>query len=144
MPRRQVNSGSGCSHRSPLQRAFEPLAELPGGADRGQRPGDRGDANWRSRTRSLRRPRRATRRLAQKVVKKLRPHVRDHQVSVNIVSDVPETLADPRRIEQVLHNLIINATKYSPEGTPILVRVERRGSDVLVSIRDQGIGIPQE
>lgn len=83
-------------------------------------------------------------RLAQKVVKKLRPQIRDHQVSVNIVADVPETLADPRRIEQVLHNLIVNATKYSQEGTPILVRVERRGSEILVSVRDQGIGIPQE
>jgi signal transduction histidine kinase len=83
-------------------------------------------------------------RLAQKVVKKLRPHARDHQVSVNIVADVPETMADPRRIEQVLHNLIVNATKYSPEGTSILVRVERRGSDILVSVRDQGIGIPLE
>jgi len=53
-------------------------------------------------------------------------------------------MADPRRIEQVLHNLVVNAIKYSPEGTTVLVRVERRGPDVLVSVRDQGIGIPPE
>ncbi|HLZ10139.1 MAG TPA: ATP-binding protein [Chloroflexota bacterium] len=83
-------------------------------------------------------------RLAQKIVKKLRTQTRDHQVSVNVVADVPETLADPRRIEQVLHNLIGNALKYSQDGSPVQVRVERRGADVLVSVRDQGIGIPLE
>jgi signal transduction histidine kinase len=83
-------------------------------------------------------------RLAQRVAKKIRPDAKDHAVSVHVVADVPETLADPRRIEQVLHNLIVNATKYSTDGTPIQVRVERRGSDILVSVRDQGIGIALE
>jgi signal transduction histidine kinase len=83
-------------------------------------------------------------RLAQKIVKKLRPEARDHQVSVNVVADVPETLADPRRVEQVLQNLIGNAVKYSPDGAPVQVRVERRGAEILVSVRDQGIGIALE
>jgi signal transduction histidine kinase len=83
-------------------------------------------------------------KLAQKVVKKVRPQARNHTISVSTSSDVPETMADPRRIEQVLHNLVVNAIKYSPEGTTVLVRVERRGPDVLVSVRDQGIGIPPE
>jgi signal transduction histidine kinase/HAMP domain-containing protein len=83
-------------------------------------------------------------RLAQKVVKKIRPQSRDHAVSVSTAADVPETMADPRRIEQVLHNLIMNAIKYSPEGTSVHVRVERRGGDILVAVRDQGIGIAPE
>lgn len=83
-------------------------------------------------------------KLAQRVVKKVRPQSRDHNVNVNFSSDVPETMGDPRRIEQVVHNLIMNAIKYSDVGTTVNVRVDRRGRDVLVSVKDQGIGIPRE
>jgi signal transduction histidine kinase len=49
---------------------------------------------------------------------------------------------DELRLEQVLHNLISNAVKYSPAGGSIMVRVEQRGSRACVAVRDQGIGIP--
>lgn len=83
-------------------------------------------------------------RLAQKVVKKLRPQAADHAISVHTGHELPETMGDPRRIEQVLHNLVVNAIKYSPEPTPIAVRVDRRGEEILVTVRDHGIGIPPE
>lgn len=83
-------------------------------------------------------------RLVQKVAKKLRPTAREHPISVSCAPDVPETMGDPRRLEQVLHNLIVNAIKYSPDGTPIQVRVERSGDDILVSVKDQGVGIAPE
>jgi signal transduction histidine kinase len=83
-------------------------------------------------------------RLVQKVVKKLRPTARDHVISVYSAPDLPETMIDPRRLEQVLHNLIVNAIKYSPDGTPITIRVERVGNDIQVSVKDQGVGIAPE
>ena len=83
-------------------------------------------------------------RLAQKVVRKLKPTARSHPITVSAEPDVPETMGDPRRLEQVLHNLIVNAIKYSPEGSPVTVRVERSGSDILVAVKDQGIGIAPE
>lgn len=49
---------------------------------------------------------------------------------------------DARRIRQVLDNLIENAVKYSPPGTEILVAAGKSGDDVLVSVTDQGPGIP--
>ncbi len=51
---------------------------------------------------------------------------------------------DQARIEQVLSNLLNNAIKYSPRGGPIEVRVQeqRDMQEVLISIRDRGIGIP--
>ena len=52
--------------------------------------------------------------------------------------------ADEGRIAQALNNLLGNAVKYSPEGTEIWVRVEERESEALVSVADQGIGIPPE
>jgi len=51
---------------------------------------------------------------------------------------------DRGRIEQALTNLISNALKYSPEGGEVVVEVGRRGAEAMVSVRDQGIGIPTE
>jgi signal transduction histidine kinase len=49
---------------------------------------------------------------------------------------------DPLRLEQVLQNLLQNAVKYSSPPSPIVVEVVPQASDVTVSVRDQGIGIP--
>jgi signal transduction histidine kinase len=51
--------------------------------------------------------------------------------------------ADRHRIEQVIINFLSNATKYSPEGTDILVKSQAVGSDVVVSVKDFGIGMPK-
>jgi len=51
---------------------------------------------------------------------------------------------DSRRIGQVLDNLIDNAFKYSPTGTEITISAQRNGSDLLVSVADQGPGIAAE
>ncbi|MEO7295406.1 MAG: ATP-binding protein [Candidatus Limnocylindria bacterium] len=59
----------------------------------------------------------------------------------------PEALgihADRDRIDQVLSNLLENAVKYSPDGGPITVMVERRGGEVEVRVADAGVGIPDE
>jgi signal transduction histidine kinase len=49
---------------------------------------------------------------------------------------------DAVRLEQVLHNLVENAIKYSPHGGEIRVRLARRGTQVEVAVNDEGIGIP--
>jgi signal transduction histidine kinase len=51
--------------------------------------------------------------------------------------------ADKGRITQVLDNLIGNAMKFSPDGGTITVKMVRRPEDVMVSISDEGIGIPE-
>lgn len=58
--------------------------------------------------------------------------------------NVPSVWADRDRVEEVLFNLIDNAIKYSPEGTPIRVEVEANGKFAKVSVSDRGIGIPAE
>lgn len=55
--------------------------------------------------------------------------------------ELPPVTADADFIAKVLSNLIENATKYSPAGTPIFVSAERRGDMVQVSVADRGIGI---
>jgi len=52
---------------------------------------------------------------------------------------------DPRRIRQVLGNLLDNALRYSPPGGTITVRVRSEGGEILVAVRDQGPGVsPQD
>ncbi len=52
--------------------------------------------------------------------------------------------ADASRIEQVLRNLLENAAKYSPAGSTIEVDVRADDGSGIVSVRDQGVGIPLE
>lgn len=64
-----------------------------------------------------------------------------------LVLDSPEHLtanADKDKMTQVLINLLSNATKYSPEGGEIIIRVFEENDKTCVSIRDHGIGIPKE
>lgn len=51
---------------------------------------------------------------------------------------------DARRIEQVVANLVDNAAKYSPAGTPIEVRAQKHAGEVVVSVKDRGRGIAPE
>ena len=53
-------------------------------------------------------------------------------------------LADPERIGQVLRNLLSNAAKYSPEGTPIELRVIGKKGRVRLEVADRGPGIHPE
>jgi signal transduction histidine kinase len=65
-------------------------------------------------------------------------------LTVNAASDVPIINADSNMIERALTNLVDNAIKYTPNGGSIEVRVHRRGDDVVLSVRDNGLGISPE
>lgn len=52
--------------------------------------------------------------------------------------------ADEHRIEQVLVNLVNNAVKYAPDSREIFLGAEISGTEVKVSVRDTGKGIPQD
>lgn len=67
------------------------------------------------------------------------------QHAIRVVAPEPiVTVHDTRQMEQVFYNLLTNAVTYSPEGGAIEVTAERAGDTVVVSITDQGIGIPPE
>jgi signal transduction histidine kinase len=50
-------------------------------------------------------------------------------------------LWDPLRIEQVLWNLISNAVKYSPQGSPVEVKIGREDQQAVITVNDEGAGI---
>ncbi len=67
-----------------------------------------------------------------------------HALSIDLPDDLPRVMADPGRIAQVLNNLFSNASRHSPESSPIRVAAERDGVHVAISVSDEGGGVPPE
>ncbi|MCY7315232.1 MAG: PAS domain-containing protein [Rubrivivax sp.] len=64
-------------------------------------------------------------------------------LQLDIPADPIWLQADATRISQVVNNLLTNASKYSPHGSRVVLGVQRAGSDAVVTVADQGEGIPQ-
>jgi PAS domain S-box-containing protein len=64
-----------------------------------------------------------------------------HRIVADVPATLPEVRADRTRIERILDNLIDNAIKYSPDGGEVKVSGETQGDSVLISVKDQGMGI---
>jgi len=52
--------------------------------------------------------------------------------------------ADPLRLEQIVLNLLDNASKYSEENTMVTLKVEKKEGKTVITVTDMGIGIPSE
>lgn len=64
-------------------------------------------------------------------------------LEADLAEDLPALEIDPEAISQALINLLNNAIKYSPERKSIKVTLRRAEGRVLLSVADQGIGIPR-
>ena len=69
---------------------------------------------------------------------------RRHSIHIDVDPDLPQIMTDRRRIVQVLNNLLSNAAKYSNELSTITVRAVLKQFQVVVSIADEGRGIPAD
>jgi signal transduction histidine kinase len=81
--------------------------------------------------------------LAQRVGRQMRPHFeqRDQRLTVSVEKELPEIMADPDRISQVLANLLTNANKYSAEGDKVRMTASRNGTNVEFAVSDTGPGL---
>ena len=68
---------------------------------------------------------------------------KDIRISVNIAENLPEIAGDRRLLAEVLQNLLDNATQYTLRGGQILVSAETDDGEVIFTVSDTGIGIPQ-
>lgn len=86
----------------------------------------------------------ATDALVRRTVEGMRVHLENGGFAVSVsASGVGATVrGDPDALEQVLINLLSNAEKYSDGTREIEVAVEAKGSEVVIEVRDRGIGIP--
>ncbi len=70
---------------------------------------------------------------------------REHSLDVKIPNDLPGVKVDPQRLNQILTNLVSNASKYTPNGGTITVRASADSGFVSVDVEDSGIGMtPKE
>jgi PAS domain S-box-containing protein len=69
---------------------------------------------------------------------------RGQRIQVESLAESVSVLGAPVRLSQVLGNLLSNASKYSPEGSVVSVKVDRRGGFGLVSVRDEGFGLSED
>ena len=84
--------------------------------------------------------------IVRQAVETTRPLVesRKHQFSVSL-PPIPVWLeGDPTRLVQILVNLLTNATKYTDEGGHIWLSADLEGNEVVLRVRDSGIGIPAD
>lgn len=63
-------------------------------------------------------------------------------VTVEVMGEVPDVLADPRQVERVIVNLMENAVKYGMEGEHPAVRVRERDGLIQFDVEDHGAGVP--
>ena len=68
----------------------------------------------------------------------------DHELVMNIPSDLPFIYGDEQRIAQILTNLVGNAAKYSPAKTQITISIQQIKDMIQLDVTDQGIGIPPQ
>lgn len=69
---------------------------------------------------------------------------RSHELSVEPGGDVSPVCADPKALRRVLSNIIENAIKYTPDGGRIRLSAREEGERVMISVADNGRGIPPE
>ena len=69
---------------------------------------------------------------------------RKHELTVSLPPEAVWLEADPARLEQVLGNLLNNAAKYTEPGGHIWLTAEREGHEVILRVKDTGIGILPE
>lgn len=72
-----------------------------------------------------------------------------HKKSIEILfikpeEQMPKITADPDKVRVVLQNLIENSLKYSSKDSKIIISISKEGGSIRVSVKDNGIGIPNE
>ncbi len=65
-------------------------------------------------------------------------------MEVDVPASVPAVAADRDKLEEVLINLIDNAVKYSPEGSPVRIVARETSGEVEIAIEDRGAGISSD
>ncbi|MCX7758355.1 MAG: HAMP domain-containing histidine kinase [bacterium] len=85
--------------------------------------------------------------IVENVLELVYPRIKSSDLTINREYSDDEdyiVFADEEKVEQILLNLIDNAIKYTPFGGEITIGISKQDSEILVSISDTGIGIPDK
>lgn len=82
--------------------------------------------------------------MAETCVEMLRMSAEKHNVKMSMAGEPCAIAGNKQMIEELLYNLCDNAIRYNNENGAVDVRVEKCGEDVVLTVKDTGIGIPKE
>ncbi|MFC1996227.1 ATP-binding protein [Chloroflexota bacterium] len=84
--------------------------------------------------------------LIKRVIFRLEPQAVERQIHIqaSLEESPPSLSLDSQRIEQILHNLLDNAMRFTPDGGVIHVQCSVEGDQCLLTVRDNGPGIPPD
>lgn len=82
------------------------------------------------------------REIAGRARNRLRRELSGRDVPIDSAGDLPLAWCDPLLLEQALVNVIDNAAKYSPAGSPIEIALSAQSQSLLLRVRDHGPGVP--
>jgi two-component system sensor histidine kinase KdpD len=77
------------------------------------------------------------------ILQQMKSVVEGRSVRVCISDDVPLIIADDELLGLAIRQLLDNAVKYSPPGSPISIGAEKAEGSVIISVSDQGPGVPE-
>ena len=81
---------------------------------------------------------------AREAARRLEPLAQEKNIDLGVQGEDLEIQGDKLLLGEMIYNLVDNAVKYTPEGGRVEVRVAREGRSALLSVQDNGIGIPEE
>ncbi len=82
--------------------------------------------------------------IVNSALERRRRRLSGHELSLDVDADLPFVYVDPVLVEQAFVQIVDNAAKYSPPGSPIAVSAKRNGRAVVLSVHDTGIGLTGE
>ena len=82
--------------------------------------------------------------VAAAVVVAMEPLARSRSIALQLDAGPAPAVADARRVERAVGNMVDNAVKYSPPGSTVRVRTATAGGEALVEVADEGAGVPPE
>jgi two-component system, OmpR family, sensor histidine kinase KdpD len=77
-------------------------------------------------------------------IERRRHRLSNHVLQLNVSPDLPLIRVDPVLVEQAFGQILDNAIKYSPYGSPIRVGALSAAHEIVLSISDQGVGLTEE
>lgn len=81
---------------------------------------------------------------AEDVVDEMKAHLKKGQEIGLTVTGDPRFSTDKRMLKNILLNMLSNAIKFSPEDRPVFLILDNRASQLAITVKDTGLGIPEE
>ena len=79
-----------------------------------------------------------------RVVEELEARTTGHELVQELAPSLPEVRSDEGKVHQILSNLVENAMKYSPVRTAVRIGAARESGGVILSVTDEGEGVPPD